>query len=340
MEKTMVTRAEVAALAGVSPMTVTRVLNNSSAVTPETRQAVLAACTKLNYRRNAFASGLRSRQSHAIGVMVPTFRHAFYGRLLSSLEKTAREYGYHIITVQIDSEQEGADMQWERLEFLFSRQVDGLILELSLAPEVEEKLLAENIPVVFVDAPPLHKEFDYFGSSDEYGTWELTRMLLKLGHRRIAFAGGGSCRTSEARCHGWQRALKEAGLDCEAGAAFPRNFDFEDGVEIVGAYFEQLRQFSAIVCANDYVAAGMIAAFQERGVRIPDELSITGFAGDEIGRFIHPSLTTYEQPIEKIGELAALHLIQKIQQPGAPLPVRWEQIRGKVIVRRSVMEIR
>ena len=334
-----ITRADVAALAGVSGMTVSRVLNNSSHVTESTRRAVLDACQKLKYRPNAFAAGLRSKKSLSIGVVVPTFKHTFYGRMLAALEVVMRQANYHIISMQLDPQTLNSGTEWDEIEFLLSRQIDGLILDVTLLPETEMQLLSEKIPLVFVDAPPALPEFDFIGTTDYEGMAEITRHLIAAGHSRISYVGGLiDSRTNISRRQGWESALREAGITPESNWIFQHGFNREDGIRVVEQHIEELKKCSAIVCANDYVASGVITQLYEAGFRVPDDFSITGFSDDEIASFSYPNITTYRQPIEKVAHCAGELLLQKINGSTEAKPV-YQLISGNIVIRNSVINI-
>ncbi len=133
------TKKEVAKLAGVSHMTVSRVLNDFPYVSKQAREKVLKACRELNYRPNIIASSLRSKKTYALGVVVPTFRHTFYARFLNQVEEECKKAGYHIIVIQGRKGLQ-AQLEWSDFEFLLARQIDGLLIDLELPQEILTKL--------------------------------------------------------------------------------------------------------------------------------------------------------------------------------------------------------
>ena len=333
-EKKNITRQDVANLAKVSHMTVTRVLNNHPVVSPAVRERVLNACKELNYRRNLNASALRSNQSFAIGVIVPTLKHTFYGRLISEIEIVSRKNNYHVITVQSNPASNIPTMQWSDLEFLLARQVDGLIIDISLPIEVENRLKKENIPVIFIDSPPVSEDFDFVGCDDQNAIYKTTKHLIELGHRKIAFLGGleGS-RTMQRRRSGWELALKEAKISLECELNVQTGFLYEHGVEAVKKLIRKKCEFTAIVCANDYVAMGAIHELQQYKLSVPEDIAVTGMADEEIGAFFSPALTTVTQSIDKIAKFGVERLITRISNN--TLPRIKQEFKGELIIRNS-----
>jgi len=226
-----ITKKDVARLAGVSHMTVSRVLSGYAHVSPELRDKVQRACTTLNYRRNTAASTLRSRRSHAIGVAVPTFRHMFFARLLNAVEEACRANGYHFVATQgrlRDGQLSALD--WEDMSFLLGRQLDGLIIDVALPPDALAKLKAERVPVVFVDCAPDDPAFNFVGTADADGMAELTEHLIDLGHRDIAFLGGNpEIYTGSERLRGFKRALARRNLKVNKDLLRVTNFQMDGG---------------------------------------------------------------------------------------------------------------
>lgn len=306
-------------MAGVSPMTISRVLNNSPYVKKETRQKVLAACRKLNYRPNLIATALRSKKSGTIGVIVPTFQHTFYARLLDSVEKKCRRTGYHIITIQGQHKDQQIFITRDEFEFLLAKQVDGLLIDLMLDDAILKRLKKENIPAVFIDTPPNDNSFSFIGTADLEGVKDLTRYLLQLGHRQIAFlAGPENHYTSECRLAGYQAALAETGLNFDEDLIFYTNYNTHGGYEATKRLLADSKPITAIIGANDYIAIGALSALAENGIKVPQKISVAGFSGDEIGAFTVPPLTTMVQPIEEIGRKAVEVLLSLIKDPQRP----------------------
>ncbi len=315
------TKKEVAQLAGVSHMTVSRVLNHFPYVSKQAREKVLSACRELNYRPNIIASSLRSKKTYALGVVVPTFKHTFYARFLNRVEEECKKAGYHIIVIQgRKAEDLKIQLEWSDLEFLLARQIDGLLIDLELPREILAKLRRESIPIVFVDMPPEDNGFSFVGTTDFEGTRELTHYLIRSGHRRIAFFSGPEGRyTSDQRLEGYKSALKENNIPVSGELISYTNYQTSGGYESMLKLLSVKRNFTALIGANDYIAIGALCACSQKGIKVPEDVSVAGFTGDEIGAYTVPPLTTMVQPIEEIGKKAVEILLAKIRDPNRPV---------------------
>ena len=333
-----VTKKEVAKLAGVSHMTVSRVLNNFPYVSKQARKKVLEACRRLNYRPNIIASSLRSKKTCALGVVVPTFKHTFYSRFLNQVEEECKKAGYHIIVIQGRKAEDLKKLEWSDLEFLLARQIDGLLIDLELPHEILSKLKKEDIPVVFVDMLPKDNSFSFVGTADFEGGRELANYLVRLGHRKIAFlAGPRGCYTSDQRLSGYKSALLENKITFSEKLVIHTDYQAKGGYEAMLKLLSGKRNFTAVIGANDYIAIGALSACSQKGVKVPEDISVAGFTGDEIGGYTVPPLTTMVQPIEEIGRKAVEMLLAKIRDPNRP--VERVLLLPKLLKRNSVKEV-
>lgn len=300
-------------------MTVTRVLANFPHVSQKTRKKVLQACQTINYRPNIIASSLRSNKSLALGVIVPTFKHTFYARFLNQVEEECKKAGYHIIVVQGRKTDNLISLEWADLEFLLARQIEGLLIDLELPFDILRKLKKEKIPLVFIDVPPANYNFPFVGTADFEGGKEITSYLIKRGHRKIVFlAGLPGHYTSERRLEGYKSALSENNIGFSKKLVEYTDYSSEGSYLSTVKMLSKKIKFTAIVGANDYVAIGALSALNQRNIKVPDEISVVGFTGDEIGAYTIPPLTTMVQPIEKIGIKAVNIILANIQDRKRP----------------------
>lgn len=312
--KKIITREDVAKLANVSHMTVTRVLNGEANVSEKTRKRVLEACDRLQFRKNLVASSLRSRKSHAIAVIIPTFRHELYSRLLSVIEEEAQKKEYCIIASQLlRPDQAQAYLSWSRISELLCRNVDGIILDCDLTPEMEERLAMESVPLVCINRYSPLRQLDTVVSDYRSGFSNLTRLLIRNGHKNIIFAGGiaGRAEFSDSLA-GYQEEMLRNGL---TPVQHGSGYSFEDGIAIADDLIHGRFSFSAVMGSSDYVAVGLISRFQEYGLQVPSDISVTGFAGDSITQFYHPAITTAQQPVQELALTAVQRLMYRIAHP-------------------------
>jgi len=328
------TKMDVSRIAGVSHMSITRVLRGFPHVSEKVREKVLKACRKLNYRPNLAASSLRGKKSHALGVIVPSFKHAYYARFLSRVEEECQKADYHVIAIQRRHQSSCPRIAWSDIEFLLMRRVDGLLIDSELSLDIMKKLHQEDIPVVLVDMLPKDRRFSFVGTADFKGMRILARYLIDAGHRDIAFlAGPLGHYTSEQRLAGYKKALSENRIPFSEALVRHTDYNLEGGRLAAIELLSEKRSFTAMIGANDYVAIGALSACNQKGIKVPDDISIAGFTGDEIGAYTMPPLTTMEQPIEEIALKATEILFARIKNPRRPterilLPARLMERRS------------
>ncbi|HVZ82848.1 MAG TPA: LacI family DNA-binding transcriptional regulator [Terracidiphilus sp.] len=295
----------------LSPATISLVLNNAPGVRSipqETRDRVIAAAAKFDYRPSFYARSLRKRQSYTVGVLVPELSDNYATEVLTGVEELLLEEGYFYLTV---SHRRKPDLIEEYPRLLMDRSVEGFIL----IDTILEKSL--NLPVVAIAG---HRKIEGVTNVvlDQRRAAELAlRHLYQLGHRRIAFMRGGS-HSSDADDR-WRclmtvaRELKlqvppELTVELKLRVSTPE-LGFEPANEII----QRGGDFTAIVCYNDVSAIGAIRALMNHGLRVPDDVSVVGFDDIESAAFHNPSLTTIRQPLTQMGSAAARILLQRIR---------------------------
>ena len=334
--KKTITRHDVAHSAGVSHMTVSRVLNGDVHVKEETRRKVFQACQQLNYRKNLLASSLRSMRSHALAVVVPTFRHEFYSLLLSAIEEEAGKADYCLIASQLNSPDGDPELcSWDKLANLCARKVDGILIDADLSPCIEQRLFQEKIPVVCINRSSKANLFDYIGTDYRKDFQMLTESLLINGHRDVAFAGGISSRRESRECYeGYVDALQARGLNASPELYVDCGFSCQDGIQATRKLLASSRSFTAVVAINDYVAIGLISELSRQGYRVPGDFAVTGHAGETIAQYYVPSITTGVQPIQQLAAQAMQRLLYRIQHPDAK-DILSLRLPGRLVIRES-----
>jgi len=307
----MATIYEVSELAGVSLATVSRVMNDSSKVSPKTREKVEAAMKELGYRPNLIAQSLASNRSNSVGVLVPMFFGPFYGEMLAGIEAELRDAGKHAIITAGHSDEAS---ELEGIEFLLSRNCDALILYVD---QVSDEYLVElsqgAVPVVLL-ARHIHKIADHCICLDnELGGYLATKSVLVLGHTRLAYLSGPLWKEdSNARLAGHKRALAEHGVEFDPQLIFEGNYQEDGGSRGMEHLLSLGMPFSAIICANDEMAAGAVGIAREKGLDIPDEISVMGFDNVFFTRYFRPKLSTVNFPIRQMGEMAARCILRNV----------------------------
>lgn len=332
-----VTIKEIARQLGVSHSTVSRALNNQPVVAEETAARIRALARELQYVPSATARALKTNRSHVLGVINNRIADPFYAEVLDGIQSVAHRYGYSVFVSAFEYDPEREE---GLIRAMVARQVDALILCSSTFPARRlEQMGGTSVPTVFIhnradDVLPHSIYHD-----DRAGTYALTRHLVQLGHRRIAFGGnarGG--RLQQERRQGVVDALAEAGLRLDpAHDLMAPDGQMRSGAILADQLLALAERPTAIVCFNDMQAIGLMQALQQAGLRIPGDISVAGFDDIPLAGFLYPSLTTYHQPQRSLGELAAqvaLHLLgESVADQRVTLDVITMQ--GRLMVRDS-----
>lgn len=300
---------DVAKEAGVSASTVSYVLNKTPAesISEETKRRVMAAVRKLGYVPNLNARSLSSRRSNLIGVLIPqtepgkefVFSNPFYGELLSAIEFTARQHGYHLLL-------SGTQEDQCYLNIAQNRGVDGIIIVGTYPGENLNELKRLGVPIVLVDSYVMDQDFHTIGIEDKEGARMATRYLLGKGHRHIAFISG-SIRENGVnikRYQGYCDALMEAGLTIDEAAIYSGTVDYEYGIAAAEQYLGRGKKQTAAFITADVLAIGFINGLRQQGICVPDDLSIVSFDDVYLANMAYPSLTTVHQDIDMKGKKA------------------------------------
>ncbi|MFM6992308.1 MAG: LacI family DNA-binding transcriptional regulator [Rhodoferax sp.] len=318
--RTPVTLDMVAKLAGVSPSTVSRILNGTAVVSEAKRQAVVEATKALGFVPNPLARGLAGGRTFSIGVVTQAIDSPFYGAALRGIEDELDPLGYSPLFM---SAHWNPTAEARCLELLHARRVDGIVV---LMPRLSDAALlasAQSLPVV-VTGRALRGERLYSLSFDNFtGAFRATEHLLGLGHTQIAFITGDEEHPDASERHrGYRAALDAAGVAYNPDLVVPGMYHEVSGLEAVKRLLAQGKPFTAIFAANDQMAAGAALGLFQHGLRVPQDVSLVGFDDLPNSVYATPPLSTIHQPAYELGRLTAASILQLIagEQPTAQLP--------------------
>lgn len=328
------TQADVARIAGVSRATVSYVLRNLSGgripITEDTRSKVLAAAKQLGYQPNAVAQGLRSGVSKTIGLLIPDVSNPHYLQILNGAESVLTDQGYYLFLViaNLDPEREG-----RCLRSLFQKRLDGLILTPTFAdffPDEMNALRKGSNPAVFIGV----QEGDWVEPDITGATSLAMDHLLSLGHKRIGFINGvARPLLAERRLTVYRQKLREHGLPFDESLIHCGGYHLHDGYIAARVLLDSPNPPTALLSINDHLAIGALRAIRERGLRVPEDISIIGFDNIEVAAQLYPPLTTVDLHGEEIGRRAAQMLLARLHgQVNEPMQ---ELIGSELIVRQS-----
>lgn len=325
---------DVAVRAGVSVATVSAVINSSRPVSEHLRQRVLTAIEELNYQPNHFARALSTNKSHTIAGLVPSIANPFFPQILKSVEEVAFRHSYSVVICNTDGNVEKARLYQQMLR---SQRVAGVFLTLTwdlARPEVIQPFLDANIPVVGLAGARTVEGIDMITHDDQWGGHEMTDVLLRLGHRRIAFIGVKESETTTCRLKGFIAAHEEFGVQvCDDLIQLGNRFDENEGYALTKRLLEKEAEFTALVAYNDVMAQGALTALDESEIRVPHDVSVVGY-DDTIARFTRPTLSSVAIPKDEMGHLAAEMLLERIN--GSKERPKRVMLRPTLIVRESV----
>lgn len=306
-----ITIKEVAELAAVSQMTVSRVLNNAAAVRPETRERVQNAIRELNYRPNLMARNLARGQSKLLGLLYQNASAAYLSELLVSALQQCRTLGHHLVLEDAPLDADGRMDPKDVAARISVIGLDGLIVTPLLARNADliEELSKLPLKLILLGTNDVKGDCAKVSFDDHAGAKRLTQYLIDQGHSKIAYISGQTdCPAGEARYRGYKDALAEKGLSEPSQSVKSGTYTFESGMKAADEIFSGKDGVTAIFCANDEMAAGAIAAAHRKGLKLPGEISITGFDDTEIASIVWPQITTIRQPIGRMAELAIEYL--------------------------------
>jgi LacI family transcriptional regulator len=335
----MSTISDVAARAGVSAMTVSRVVNKTGYVRTTTRARVDRAIAELGYVPNALARQLRSKRTKTLALVVSDISNPFFTTIARGVEDVAMGHGFSVMYCNTD-ESEAEEAQY--LLMLVERQVDGVLLVPTRSTGSSLRMLrAHAMPVVVLDRRVADRRVTSVRCDSEAGAYELTRHLISLGHRRVAvLTGRRTISTSVDRVAGCRRALEEAGLRLDDDLVHYGGYNFgslnqADGHAMARAVLAAAGpRPTAIFAANNFIAFGAIRALREAGLRVPEDMSVVAFDDLPADWVMEPFLTVAAQPAYEIGRRGAELLLGRIagdqDAPGESVVLPFE-----LIIRRS-----
>jgi len=340
----MATMKDVATLAGVSTATVSHVVNGTKKLSPETTERVLMAIAEVNYTPNTLAKSLRSGQTHTIGVLVEDIRGLPVPDIVSGISETLAKSGYRTILFDLhlleklynQYEQIGAYRTRinNGLSLLKSSNVDGIIYVGMHDRHLDYLFDPMDCPLVFAYSHGT-KQDTYVTYSNQDSAADMTRYLIGKGHTRIAIiAGHPHSYPTQRRMHGFQMAMQQAGLVIPEGYIRYGDWEYESGLAQTRVLLTLDERPTAIFAMNDLMAAGCLHALTDAGLRVPKDVAVVGFDNREVARYLQPPLTTIALPTTEIGNRAALHIMELVNNPSSP-PLR-DIIHCSIVERESV----
>ena len=311
----MATLKDVAKLACVDVSTVSRALNNTSYVHPDTKERIYAAAKELGYHPNVMAQALRQGKRHTIGVVVPRLHLAIFSEILQAIEETARQRGYSTL---ICNTEDDSKVEKECLDRLRNGFVDGVIIAATgRNGRIVRDIQASGVPVLQLVRKQERNISSVVADYEACG-YDAVRYLYDKGCREIGLiAGSQHLYPYQGRYNGYCRAVEELGLEKYIGESDCPVNSFEYGYEGALRLLEDNSSIDAIIAAVDIQGLGVIRALSERGIRIPEQIKVLSLTGHAIGRMLQTSMTSLEMPAPAMGQKAVQMLISDIDDLAA-----------------------
>lgn len=307
----MTTIHDVAKKAGVAPITVSRVINNSGYVSDALRTKVNAAIEELGYVPNVLARSLKSKRTNTIALVFTDITNPFFNVMARGVEDAASDAGFNVIFCNTDESQE---QESKYIQLLLQKQVDGILLVPADTHSKSVDVIREQkTPLVIVDRRVTHKDVDIVRGDSEDGAYQITKHLIDLGHRRIALlTGPKQVSTAEDRVQGYKRAMETHGLQQYIDYHYGF-FNQHSGATQTRMLFSRANKPTAIFAGNNLISIGALATLRELQIKVPEDVAMVCFDGIPDNLTTIPFMTAALQPSYEMGKRATEVLIARIQ---------------------------
>ena len=336
---TKVTLKIIAKTLGISIATVSKALKDYPDISKKTKQKVLKLAKTLNYKPNSFAQSLRNQESKIIGLIIPSIVHHFFSNVINGVINAASEKGYLVIILQTE---ESFENEKKQVQLLVEKNIDGILLSLSdktVRYDHIKQVINEDIPVVLYDKISKSINCSKVIIDDKKAAFNATEYLIKTGCKRIAHIRGPlKPQTTIDRFMGYRKALETYNIPFDKSLVYvSEELSYENGYDLTDQIIDDHPDLDGVFAFTDLVATGVLTKLKERGVDIPNKVSVIGFSNWFLSKITSPTLSTIDQPGYEMGLKAFDLLHEEINQNKKGLPVNYEvvEISTKVVPRNS-----
>ncbi|GED17164.1 LacI family DNA-binding transcriptional regulator [Aneurinibacillus migulanus] len=326
---------DVAREASVSIATVSKVINNTGRISDKTRKKVLEVMEQLHYQPSVVASALTGKRTYTIGLLIPDLANPFFAEIARYVEDRGNEMGFSLVMCSTDN---NSKKEEKYISLLRQKSVDGIILASGFTNDkILKELNKEKFPLALISQDISGLSVDSVTVDDFLAGYQATEHLLTLNHKKIAVIAENS-RSSKERIRGYREALQDAKLDYDDNLIVISDSMSDTGKQLADQLLELSDRPTAIICCNNLLAIGAIHSAREKGLILPDELSITGFDDTILATAVEPPLTTVKQPIREMSYQVMDLLIQKIE--GKTSTKQKRVLVPKLIIRKSTKALK
>ncbi|WP_338407098.1 LacI family DNA-binding transcriptional regulator [uncultured Flavobacterium sp.] len=329
---------DIAKNLNITAATVSRALNNNPKISSATRELVLKTAKALNYEQNRLALALKSGKSHNVGVIVPRIDSSFFGSVIRGIEEEFNPHGYHVIICQTHEDE---NRENENIDTLLNAQVDGILISTSNTKiDPFNRILKKNIPLVFFDRSKTMNGVSSVTINDFKGGYKATKHLIDQGCTRIAhFSGDRSIEIFNERFLGYKQALLDNGIDFKHEYVIQTKSTLEDGRKAAQLLLEMKNPPNAIFSSSDFTALGAIQEIKAQGLKIPEDICVSGFANEPFTKFMELSITSVDQSPLEMGKIAAKVLLEQVNNSNSVMKIEKRVVlEPELIIRKSSLK--
>ena len=331
-----ITIHDIAKKLNYSASTVSRALNNNPLISESTRKLIKKTAKEMGYRPNTLAANFRTKRTNTIGVILPLINRHFFSSVISGIEEVAYKQGF---TVTISQTNDNFEKEDKIAHTLFANRVDGLIISIGMETTTFDHLRLfsdKKLPLVFfdrvVDEIKAHKiVVDDFG-----GSYQATKHLIDEGAKNVAHIGGPlNLKIYKNRQDGFCKAIKDSGLELNKSHIINTCLTRAEGTKAIEKLIQNEKKPDAILCANDTTALSAIIYLKDKGIKVPEDISIVGFSNEPFSEVVTPSISTIKQPGFIMGQKAAELLVKQINNKKGTTEFETITMPTELIIRDS-----
>jgi LacI family transcriptional regulator len=334
-----VTIYDIARILNISAATVSRGLRDHPAINKTTRRKIQDLAGQLGYRSNMFATNLKKKHTHTIGVIVPKLSSYFMSTVIAGMENIAAAEGYNLL---ISQSMESYQKEIGTVQAMFNNRVDGLLVSLSSeTPDLDHfnGFIRKGTPLIFFDRIKAHGKCMGVAIDNYKAAYEATDHLLEQGCRRIMHIGGNPvCEVYAERIRGYKQALTDHKIAVDPKLVLVKNLSEQAGVEVANSILKMKQKPDAVFSANDACAIYCMRTLKEAGIKIPDEIAFVGFNNDPMSKVVEPNLSTINYPAYAMGETAATQLINHLNDLTNIQSTNIILLRAELVIRPSSLK--
>ena len=338
--KRKITLKHIARELEVSISTVSKALKNSEEISRDTKEKIQAFAKLYNYKPNNIAISLKNKRTKNIGVVIPDIVHHFFTTVFRGIEKYANTKGYNVIVCVSD---ESFDKEVINMEMLANGSIDGFIMALSAETQRKndfnhlKEVTEQGIPLVLFDRVTDEIACDKVIIDDRQGAYEAVKTLINQGRRNIALISTEDYfSVSRERAEGYRQALRDCNIKIDENLIL--KLPYTDVDEKAISDFFNKQKIDAVLCVNEIFAIHSMRFVQKKGLKIPDDISFIGFTDGILSKYSNPTLTAVAQHGERMGEIAAEMLIDKVENENEEETYKTEILKSTLIERESTLK--